>query len=379
VDDVEQCDGAELDGATCESLGFGPGTLGCSANCAEFDTSGCGALATCGNGDIDDQEVCDGSALGAATCQTLGLGSGSLGCASNCQQYDTTGCSDGCTPDCSTTECGPDPVCGTDCGGCADDEQCTMGGMCECLPTTCDAAGAQCGEIDDGCGGTLDCGGCPGAQTCGIGGANTCGCDSVPDGGTLNVDVPVVDITFGITIGGQTPNATNTNADDEGGLILVDTTTGERIDLPDAYNGAVTYPLTRPVVPGTYDIYYYNAGTTSFWPVNTNALLMEGVDLTSSKTVNVDVPVVEITFDLTIGGQTPNATNTNADDEGGLVLVDLETGERIDLPDAYNGAVTYPLSRRIVPGTYDVHYYNAGSTDFWPVNGDALLTCFSTP
>ena len=274
VDDVETCDGDELGGTTCESLGFGPGTLSCTANCAEFDTSGCGALATCGNGNVDDQEVCDGSALNAATCETLGLGTGSLACASNCQQYDTTGCSNGCTPDCSATECGPDPVCGTDCGGCSAGEQCTMGGACECVPTTCAAEGAQCGQIDDGCGGMLECGGCPGAQTCGIDAPNMCGCDAVPNGGTLNVDVPVVDITFELTVGGQPLTLTNTTASDEGGLVLVDPDTGERIVLPDAYNaGALTYPQTRRVIPGTYDIYYYNDGAESFWPINENNLL----------------------------------------------------------------------------------------------------------
>jgi hypothetical protein len=39
LDPGEQCDGSNLDGQTCQSLGFGGGTLACS-NCA-FDTSRC--------------------------------------------------------------------------------------------------------------------------------------------------------------------------------------------------------------------------------------------------------------------------------------------------------------------------------------------------
>lgn len=41
----EVCDGPSLAGATCESLGFTAGTLGCAASCRAFDTAGCGPRA----------------------------------------------------------------------------------------------------------------------------------------------------------------------------------------------------------------------------------------------------------------------------------------------------------------------------------------------
>ena len=45
-----------------------------------------------------------------------------------------------------------------------------------CTPRTCAAAGANCGPIGDGCGGTLNCGTCPAGQTCGGGGTpSVCG------------------------------------------------------------------------------------------------------------------------------------------------------------------------------------------------------------
>jgi hypothetical protein len=45
-----------------------------------------------------------------------------------------------------------------------------------CVPTTCAAQGATCGDLPDGCGGTLKCGGCSGGDTCGGGGQkNRCG------------------------------------------------------------------------------------------------------------------------------------------------------------------------------------------------------------
>lgn len=42
----ELCDGANLRGQTCESLGFNGGTLACSPTCQAFDTSGCTTAAT---------------------------------------------------------------------------------------------------------------------------------------------------------------------------------------------------------------------------------------------------------------------------------------------------------------------------------------------
>src|SRR5690242_13529784 len=50
VDADEQCDGSNLDGATCVSRGFASGTLSCTASC-HFDTSQCtgtGPTATSG-------------------------------------------------------------------------------------------------------------------------------------------------------------------------------------------------------------------------------------------------------------------------------------------------------------------------------------------
>lgn len=43
----EDCDGTDLDGSTCQSLGFDSGTLECTASCT-FDTTGCTGGAVCG-------------------------------------------------------------------------------------------------------------------------------------------------------------------------------------------------------------------------------------------------------------------------------------------------------------------------------------------
>jgi hypothetical protein len=43
-----------------------------------------------------------------------------------------------------------------------------------CTPETCASLSAQCGDVPDGCNGTLACGTCPSGQACGVGGAHLC-------------------------------------------------------------------------------------------------------------------------------------------------------------------------------------------------------------
>jgi hypothetical protein len=45
----------------------------------------------CGNGNIDSGEECDGSDLGGASCSSLGFAGGSLSCNSNCT-FNTSAC-----------------------------------------------------------------------------------------------------------------------------------------------------------------------------------------------------------------------------------------------------------------------------------------------
>ena len=55
----------------------------------------------------------------------------------------------------------------------------TVSSADECVPTTCEAQGANCGSISDSRGSTLSCGSCTEPQTCGGGGQpNVCGDDS---------------------------------------------------------------------------------------------------------------------------------------------------------------------------------------------------------
>lgn len=91
LDDGEVCDGDDLNQKTCESLGYLGGTLACAADCT-LDTRAC-TEPTCGDGSREGFEVCDGADLNGETCQSQGFSSGILLCAADCRSFDTSSCS----------------------------------------------------------------------------------------------------------------------------------------------------------------------------------------------------------------------------------------------------------------------------------------------
>nr|WP_276598575.1 hypothetical protein [Nannocystis sp. SCPEA4] len=175
LDAGEVCDGTELGGATCESEGFDGGTLACQADCTALDVSGC-TMVTCGNGGIDGQEACDGADLGDETCVTQGFEGGTLACAANCMEFDTSQCAT-----CGNDALEVDEVCdGTALGGETCETQGFAGGQLACQAdcsgldttgcTTCGDGDIDAGEQCD----SADLGGAT-CQSLGLGsGAVTC-------------------------------------------------------------------------------------------------------------------------------------------------------------------------------------------------------------
>lgn len=191
VEAPEECDGADLAGQTCATLGFTGGTLTCAANCA-FDKTQCvsescgdgiknggeecdcgqqGAPCTseqlgdvacsnllapsngfyhggtlscgspfsclfntagciwCGDGVRNGPEACEGADLGGQTCAGLGFTGGTLACNSNCT-HNTIGC--------FTAVCGDGQCNGSE-------DSCSCPADCPDDPNTCSPC--QCGAM----------------------------------------------------------------------------------------------------------------------------------------------------------------------------------------------------------------------------------------
>jgi cysteine-rich repeat protein len=103
----EDCDGQNLGGQSCQSLGFDEGTLACDAAC-QFNTTACVLNSICGDGFEDPSEQCDdGNAINndacLNTCQDARCGDGVVqNGVEQCDDQNATN-GDGCENNCTST------------------------------------------------------------------------------------------------------------------------------------------------------------------------------------------------------------------------------------------------------------------------------------
>lgn len=123
IDPGEQCDGADLNGQSCESLGYYivTGQLACTATC-QYDTTACGHR--CGDGLLDVQEDCDD-----------GDGEDGDGCSARCRVEEGWTCTEDSPSLCEET-CGDRMIVG--------DEDCEDGLL---NGATCESLGFEPGEL----------------------------------------------------------------------------------------------------------------------------------------------------------------------------------------------------------------------------------------
>jgi len=224
IDGTDFCDGTDLAGYTCQVLGFDTGELGCTANCAGHDLSGC-TFYECGNGTEEKGEDCDGT-VGEATCATEGFDNGTLFCTPECEyNFDQCGvCGDRIISpgeDCDTEAplmqscigiglAGGNLSCGKDClfdvsgcltcgnGNLEGDEECDDDGesaVCDddCTGVRCGDgnANAAAGETCDTSGESVTCNADCTVAVCGDGITNVTASESCDDSGesaTCNID-----------------------------------------------------------------------------------------------------------------------------------------------------------------------------------------------
>lgn len=141
----EQCDGTDLAGATCTTIGYYQGAVTCLPNC-KFDQSACSGQ--CGDGTKNGSELCDGFDVGGAGCSQYGFYTGALACNGTCDGIVTTGCSQRCG---DGTKNGSEVCDGNDLGGLACQAFGWNGGTLSCKSDCSDVIQTSCsGFCGDG-------------------------------------------------------------------------------------------------------------------------------------------------------------------------------------------------------------------------------------
>ena len=155
-----------------------------------------GSVSTCGNNITEPGEVCDGTDLGTATCDTLNCDpGGALACNITCDGFDKSGCS-------NCISCDNDGLCelGEDCNNCPGD--CAGGSTsgATCGNGVCEAGnGEDCVSCPADCNGVT--GGKPSNRYC-CGDTTPCSDSRCTTGGNSCTTVPVTPGSFCCGTGG---------------------------------------------------------------------------------------------------------------------------------------------------------------------------------
>ncbi len=180
------------------------------------------------------------------------------------------------------------------------------------------------------------------------------------DVGTIEDDLGILTaaVSGGFQLGEMTPPGSTA---DDGTISLESTTLGIAL-LGNTHDGA----YASRVISGEYEVFYAQETASVAMPKNTHARL-DKFDAQPDTTATINIPVVEVTGNLTIGGL---AAPDSPYDDGRLYLRNRETGDSVLLGNTRLG--TY--AARVVPGQYDVIYENEFSDTQLPINRGAVVS-----
>jgi hypothetical protein len=124
--------------------------------------------------------------------------------------------------------------------------------------------------------------------------------------------------------------------------------------------GDASYPAA-PIVAGTYDVFYawdvFDTVTPPALPRNLHARIRPAAALSTSQTLDVDIPSVTLSGMITVDGV------VGADAAGAVTLVNQATGDRIPVGDT--AAAAY-AAKQLVPGPYNIIYRWSGDPSRTP-------------
>lgn len=156
---------------------------------------------------------------------------------------------------------------------------------------------------------------------------------------TLAVDIPSVALSGRIGVGGIPGESAGAQ-----GVVVLRDATGDEVELGRPMAGS--YAVRA--VPGTYDVFFRWDQGNAFQPRNTNARAATGlvVPTAGPHTLDIDIPVVDLTGIVTINGARVKVES----DDVGLSLANAETGDEVILGQTSFGA----FAAKVVAGRYDV-------------------------
>ncbi len=142
LDATEACDPAMALEVSCGSLGYHGGELICTPDCT-LDAGGCEAFGRCGDSLVQAaDEDCDGANLNGNSCQSLGYAGGVLLCGDDCRFVVSQ-----CESLCGNSLVEPDEACddggNLENDGCSSECQVEAGWSCTDMPSVC---GTICGD-----------------------------------------------------------------------------------------------------------------------------------------------------------------------------------------------------------------------------------------
>lgn len=173
-----------------------------------------------------------------------------------------------------------------------------------------------------------------------------------------DIDVRAVQVTPAFLHNGQSfPQAAGELAE----FYLVPAGAGTRVRL-----GSSNLPGSAvAVLPGTYSVVYeYRSGSAI--PLNSHAVVARDVALMQSGPLPVSVLSTVLETRVTLNGQ---AFPNSAYDFGTVHLVNPQDGDELRLGETFS---VLP-DRRVIHGSYDLHYRNREANGLVPINPEAVI------
>ena len=357
---MEQCDGADFGDATCLDYGYSsPGTLACTPSCT-IDPSPC--LPTCDGAKLEPGEKCDGANLGGASCVDFGyVNPAGAKCNAACDGVDPSGCMPACN-----NKLEPGETCdGAELNG----HTCTEFGFTNAMGLAC----AACALDPSGCKPTCGDGKVEPGEACDDGNlTNGDGCSSMcmaeaiacPGAIAVNLGLGTQDFT-GTTAGGGAHNGICASAAPDRAYAVTATATGfltAWLVRADTAYPSVLYARTSCDNAATEILCADSKDPVNAAPVNGGEVL--SFPVTSGQVVYVfvdgaaanDAGNYHLRLDLSTGVDCNDPVPIRLEKGTPMKLLGLSTGKTV----SQNGSCGGTLAEDVV---YDVQVAAAGQVN----------------